>query len=273
MSLIVSVSTFSLASAAIPSRANGKSHGVTMQLWAYWMSMLWTLGRFPTLPAMRDEALVLDRAGLAAIADPHIALAVVGAEGDEENSRALVGKPPRKLGIFAVVADQDSDRAAVGLDRVDRIAALDVPPIALVGGRMDFLLLVDRSVAKADEGDVLDVAVVGRGGVRSADDVDVVLHRHVGERFADFRSVGGQLLDRLERRQLLFLVRQQLKREHLRKNYEVRPVIGCDIDEIFDVAQNSSKFATARACIWQIASRTVSTPRGIWVSLGWSLST
>src|SRR3546814_8051317 len=44
-SLIVKVSTFSLASAAMPSRAKGKSQGVRMQLWAYWMSMLSTLGR------------------------------------------------------------------------------------------------------------------------------------------------------------------------------------------------------------------------------------
>src|SRR3712207_9522728 len=38
-----------------------------------------------------DETLILDRPRLAAIADAQIALPVVGAEGDEEDARALVG--------------------------------------------------------------------------------------------------------------------------------------------------------------------------------------
>src|SRR5690606_30243838 len=49
-SAMVTVSTFSDASAATPSRAKGKSHGVRMHDWAYWTSMFSTLGRLPTLP-------------------------------------------------------------------------------------------------------------------------------------------------------------------------------------------------------------------------------
>src|SRR3546814_4783442 len=44
-----------------------------------------------------------------------------------------------------------------------------------------------------------------------------------------------QPVDRLHRRQMLFLIGEQLKREELGKDYEVRPVIRGDVDEIFDV--------------------------------------
>src|SRR5690606_26210561 len=44
------VSTLGVVSAAMPSRAKGKSQGVKMQLWAYWISILATFGRLPTLP-------------------------------------------------------------------------------------------------------------------------------------------------------------------------------------------------------------------------------
>src|SRR3546814_9056339 len=46
-----------------------------------------------------------------------------------------------------------------------------------------------------------------------------------------------QPVDRLHRRQMLFLIGEQLKREELGKDYEVRPVIRGDVDEIFDVVE------------------------------------
>src|SRR3546814_3462391 len=117
------------------------------------------------------EALFLARARLAAIAHGQIALAAVGAERREQDARALVDQVARKLGKLAVVADEHAHRPAISLDDVDFFAALDVPPIAFVGGRVDFLARMGRSIAQADIGDVLDIAVVGARRVRAADDV------------------------------------------------------------------------------------------------------
>ena len=173
------VSVFGVVSAAMPSRANGKSHGVRMQLWAYWMSMLSTFGRLPTLPDMHDVALVLDRPRLAAVAHAQIALPLVGAERHEQDQRALVDQMAGQFGKLGVVADHHADRAAVGRDDVDAVAALDVPPVALVRRRVDLLLLVHRTVAQEDIADVVDVAVVRPRRMRAADDVDVVADRQL----------------------------------------------------------------------------------------------
>src|SRR3546814_9010211 len=94
------------------------------------------------------EALFLARARLAAIAHGQIALAAVGAERREQDARALVDQVARKLGKLAVVADEHAHRPAISLDDVDFFAALDVPPIAFVGGRVDFLARMGRSIAQ-----------------------------------------------------------------------------------------------------------------------------
>ena len=104
-----------------------------------------------------DVALVLDRPRLAAIANPQIAVAGIGVERHEEDARALVGQPSCDLRELRIVADHDADRAAIGLYRVHRIAALDVPVLALVGRRMDLFTRVDGAVAQEDVADVLDV--------------------------------------------------------------------------------------------------------------------
>src|SRR3546814_18694021 len=64
-------------------------------------------------------------------------------------------------------------------------------------------------VAQADIGHVLDVAVVGAGGVRSADDIDVVAKRHPREFLHQRTAMRRQPVDRFGRRELLRLERQQ----------------------------------------------------------------
>src|SRR5690606_15878525 len=78
-----------------------------------------------------DEALVLDRPRLPAIAYAQVALAAVGAEGDEDDPRAFVRQAPRELGEFAVVTDEHADGADVRGDHIDAVAAADVPPVTL----------------------------------------------------------------------------------------------------------------------------------------------
>ncbi len=165
------------------------------------------IGQVADIAAEDNEALVLDRPRLRTVTHAQIALAAVGAERGEDDPRAFVDEAAGKLRKFAVVTDEHADRAAIGRDRVDRVAALDVPPIALVGGWVDFLLLMDRSVAQADKGDVLDIAVVGARRMRPPDDVDIELHRHVAQRCPDARGVFAQRLDRLHRRQFLLFER------------------------------------------------------------------
>ena len=72
--------------------------------------------------------------------------------------------------------------------------------------------------------------------MRTGDDVDVVAHRHLGNVAAQTRGVFGQALDRLDGGEFLLLEAQQHEREQFGKDDEVRLVIACDIDEIFDGA-------------------------------------
>ncbi len=147
--------------------------------------------------------MVFDRPRLRAVAHAHIAEARVGAEGNEDDARALIHQTARKFGKFAVIADEDADRAAIGLDHVQRIAALDVPPESFVGGRVDLFLRVDRSIAQGDIGDVLDVAIVGARRVGAAYDVDIIFQRHARQFLRQTRCVAGELVYRFQWRQFL----------------------------------------------------------------------
>ena len=59
------------------------------------------LGQIADIARHHDEALVLDRARLAAIAHAQIALPAVGAERHEQDARALVDQPAGEFGEFA----------------------------------------------------------------------------------------------------------------------------------------------------------------------------
>src|SRR5690606_32377788 len=194
------------------------------------------VGQVADVAAHHHEALVLDRARRAAVADAHVALAAVGAERHEDDPRAFVDQAAGQLGEFAVVADQHADRAAVGLDHVKRVAALDVPPVRLVRRGVDLLLLVDRAVAQADVSDVVDVAVVHTRRVRAADDVDVELERHLRERGADARGEPAQRFDGFDRRKLLLLGAEQHQGEEFGEQDEVGAVVGSHVDEVLDLA-------------------------------------
>ena len=101
---------------------------------------------------------------------------------------------------------------------------------------MDLLLRVDRSIAQRDIGDILDIAILGAGGVRPADDVDIIFQRHAPQLARQARRVVGELVDRFHRRQLLRLEGEKGQGEELGKDDEVRPVVSRHVDEIFDVA-------------------------------------
>src|SRR3546814_4686365 len=75
-----------------------------------------------------DIALIFDGAGLTAIAHPKIAPPLVRAEGNEQKHCPLIDKMARQLRELGIIANHDSDRAAVGENRIGAISALDVPP-------------------------------------------------------------------------------------------------------------------------------------------------
>jgi hypothetical protein len=65
------------------------------------------------------------------------------------------------------------DLAAVGVERPQGAARLHSPPAPLVGGDVQFALLVDRPVAAEHEGGVVQ-RLAGELELAAADDVDVV---------------------------------------------------------------------------------------------------
>src|SRR5699024_8778920 len=114
-------------------------------------------------------------------------------------------------------------------------AAGDVPHVALAGRRVQLFALVDRAVAQADVADVVDVAVGLFGRMRTADDVDVVVHRQAREQLLDLGRVFAELADGVEGRQLVVFGRQQLQRDQLGEGDEVGVVVGGDVGEILDL--------------------------------------
>ena len=155
------------------------------------------------------------------VAHPQMAVAVFGGERHEQHVHALIREMPAEFGEFAVVADQHADRPAVGLDRVERVAADNVPVVAFARGRVNLGLLVFGAVAQIDIGDVLQVFTDARR-VRTGDDVDIELHRQRGHELAELVDEIGQALDRRAMAQFLVLDRQQLDREQLGEDHEVR---------------------------------------------------
>src|SRR3546814_16479769 len=70
-----------------------------------------------------DIALIFDGAGLTAIAHPKIATPLVRAEGNEQKHCPLIDKMARQLRELGIIANHDSDRAAVGGNRIGAISA------------------------------------------------------------------------------------------------------------------------------------------------------
>ena len=182
-----------------------------------------------------DIALVLHRARLAAIPYTEIPAPLVGAERHEQKQRALVNQVAGDFRELGVIADHHADRAAIGLDDVVALAALDVPPDALGRRRVQFLLGVHGPVAQEDIGDIVDVAVRHPRGMRAADDVYVVGDRQLLHEGDEAGGIFGNLLDRLDRAQRFALERQKLQREEFREGDEIGAVVGGDVDEILDL--------------------------------------
>ena len=185
--------------------------------------------------------LVLDRPRMGAIAHPQMPGPVIRRIGHEQYTRPLIRQLACQLREFGIITDQHPDRPAIGLDGAHLIAALDSPPEFLVRRGVDLLLRMHRAGAQENIGHILDVAIIGLGRVRSADDVDIVSHRQAAHVFNEAGRMFRQRLDRFLRRQLALFQRQQSHGEHLRKHAEIRPVVRTDIDEILDVALEGLK--------------------------------
>src|SRR3546814_567045 len=95
-----------------------------------------------------DVALIFDGAGLTAIAHPKIATPLVRAEGNEQKHCSLIDEVAGQLRELGIIANHDSDRAAVGGNRIGAISALDVPPAPLRGSRMQLVLRVHGAIAQ-----------------------------------------------------------------------------------------------------------------------------
>ncbi len=64
---------------------------------------------------------------------------------------------------------------------------------------MDLLLGMHRTIAQADVGDVMNIAIVHARGMRSGDDIDVVAHGHFRNVRTQPRRIFRQALDRFDR--------------------------------------------------------------------------
>ena len=163
------------------------------------------VGQIAATAGHDDVDLVFDRTCLRAEAHPAVALPFVGQEGHEQDIDTLVYQVARQLRELRVIADQYTDRTAVGIDQVEFVATLDVPPVALVGRRVNFFLHRQCAVAAKNVADIAD-AVAAQCGRRAADDVDVVAHCELAEHRNDRLLVAGDGRDGFVR--LLFLVFQ-----------------------------------------------------------------
>src|SRR5690606_28229628 len=124
--------------------------------------------------------LVFDGAGGAADAHAQVALAVVGAEGNEDDLGAGVGETAGGLGELGVVADEHADAGGGGLDDAQVGAAGDAPPATFVGGDVELGLLGGAAVGQIDGADVVQL-LADAGGVAAADDGDAVFDGEFGE--------------------------------------------------------------------------------------------
>src|SRR3546814_6255705 len=86
-----------------------------------------TLFPYTTRFRSNDVALIFDGAGLTAIAHPKIATPLVRAEGNEQKHCSLIDEVAGQLRELGIIANHDSDRAAVGGNRIGAISALAVP--------------------------------------------------------------------------------------------------------------------------------------------------
>ena len=143
----------------------------------------------------RHVQMVLDAAGLGAMPDAQVAVSRVGVERHEDDLRPLLRGDAGQLGELDVVADLNRDPAAVGIEHLHPVARADAPPLAFAGRDVDLVLLADRAVAPKEVGDVVQ-RVVFDHELRTADDVDVVLDRHLGEELQVLRRELGQLAGR-----------------------------------------------------------------------------
>ena len=193
------------------------------------------IGQVADYARHHDIALVFHCPSLAAIAHAQVSAPLVGAERHEQDRRTLIDEMPAEFRKFRVVADQYADRPAIGIDRGDPVAALDIPPVGFVRCRVDLVAPVDGPVAQEDESRVADVAAFAARRVRAADDVDVVAQRQAVHERLEPLGIFGDPLDALCRGQGLFLDRQELQREQFREDDEIAAVIGSDVDEIFDL--------------------------------------
>src|SRR3546814_6036528 len=80
-----------------------------------------TLFPYTTRFRSNDVALIFDGAGLTAIAHPKIATPLVRAEGNEQKHCSLIDEVAGQLRELGIIANHDSDRAAVGGNRIGAI--------------------------------------------------------------------------------------------------------------------------------------------------------
>ena len=171
----------------------------------------------------RDVDLVLNRAGLGAIADAAEAFAAVRAGRNEQNLGAGLGHHPGHLGELHVVTDQDGDVAEVGVVEIQAMAAAELVRAALRRRQVDFLLAEHAPVRREQVRRVENFASLD-DGVGPGDDVDARFLRQPDEQ----RLVVGRQLGEAahrQRRGRLIDVAEKLHREEFREQHEVAAII------------------------------------------------
>ena len=150
-------------------------------------------------------ALVFDGSCLSRVSNSEVTLTFGRTERHEENVGALIGEVAGQFRKFAVVANENTDGAAVGGDHIEVVSAFDIPPVLFIRRGMYLLLSIHRAVSQTDIADVVDIAVGHFGRMASGNDVDVVLDGELLEKVAYAVGVIGQMIDSLIGRDLFIV--------------------------------------------------------------------
>ena len=140
----------------------------------------------------------------------------------------------RQLGKLRVVANQDTNGAAIGFNGSDTAATGDIPPIGFVRRGVNLGLREHLSVSQEDIGNIANPAVLFLDRRGATDNVDVVpqgqIAHQVAERFGIFRH----RFDGFRRGPFTAFNGQQLQREQLREHHEITFVGGHHIHKVPD---------------------------------------
>ena len=169
--------------------------------------------------------LVLNRACMAAVANPQITAPLIGTEWNKQKQRALVRQTSGKLRKLSMVADRNTNGPTVCVDLINPIGTLNIRPVTLVRRWLDLILRVCGTILQKDARDLTDVTIVHCRPVEAANNVDVIADRRTLHHGQKPRRILRDPLNTLIRCQGLGFEIEQLQREEFWQHDKVSTIV------------------------------------------------